>query len=103
MNRWLVTGLLVASFLLGTTLLGQKRFPASGSTSLAAATSAASTSSANASVAGIRCVCTCGINCDGSCTFDTGSCIYVGDALKCVANCCAAAPKPGPNDICIEL
>ena len=99
MTRGFGTLLLVASFLLGITVFGQ-RVPAARFYGLAAPTSTASCTTGNIAtpVGGISCVCNCGINCDGSCAFDTGNCIYFQDAITCVANCCAAAPRPGAGE-----
>ena len=99
MTRELTHLLVIGTFLVGTLLLAQSEVPAAGFNSPAAATSAATMTTANTTTVGaIACVCSCGINCDGSCAYDVGSCIYVGDAINCVGNCCAGAPKPGRDE-----
>jgi len=92
MTRGLGTLLLVASFLLGTTVLGQKQVPAKGF-SLGVATTANTVA-----VGGLPCSCSCGQNCDGSCVGDFGTCVFLDDALACHLDCCRNAPKPGPGE-----
>lgn len=95
MTKRLVIVLAVAGFLVGTTVLGQRAVPAKFE-SLAASTT--SSLASPAMVGGLACSCSCGINCDGTCTYSVGSCIYVWDAITCVGNCCAAAPRPGVGE-----
>jgi hypothetical protein len=88
--------LIIATFLVGTALSSLSRLPEV--IGMTTPRGNRLTSSAAAPAGDIRCVCTCGINCDGSCAYDTGSCIVVQDAINCVANCCARAPKPGSGE-----
>jgi hypothetical protein len=39
------------------------------------------------------CTCSCGKNCDGSCTFHVSGC-GLGDGFICMLDCCSAAPDP---------
>lgn len=43
------------------------------------------------------CTCSCGKNCDNSCTFNVSNCDLAG-AIKCVSECCKRAPSPRPEE-----
>ena len=47
------------------------------------------------------CTCSCGKNCDGSCSTHFEGC-SLGETISCIVNCCAAAPNPGQRE-CGEL
>jgi hypothetical protein len=40
------------------------------------------------------CTCSCGKNCNGSCTANVSGCGLV-DGLRCIYDCCQQAPNPG--------
>jgi hypothetical protein len=43
------------------------------------------------------CTCSCGKNCDGSCSASFEGC-GLGDGFSCILNCCRAAPNPGSEE-----
>jgi len=43
------------------------------------------------------CTCSCGKNCNGSCTANVSNC-GLADGIRCIYDCCQRAPNPRPED-----
>ena len=98
MNGRLAVSFLAAGLILGICVPGRQGLSTSVFESRAAEIPVLNTGSVPQNNPNVdnSCTCSCGINCGGSCSFDTGNC-GAGSATTCVANCCASAPRPDPN------